>query len=166
VCPDDALAVALDQREVLEEVRSAWDEESVLGLLEIAEAEYLWLTSDTAEELQAAGELEDPDDPRTLEEEREEIQDLIRTLRWVLMQGAETVREGRALLRAQAVILAERFGDPEGLLTPVSPAPGRTSSSASGLTSQVGRNDPCPCGSGRKYKKCCGKGAPAGLGPK
>jgi uncharacterized protein YecA (UPF0149 family) len=19
----------------------------------------------------------------------------------------------------------------------------------------VGRNDPCPCGSGRKYKKCC-----------
>ena len=23
--------------------------------------------------------------------------------------------------------------------------------------SKVGRNDPCPCGSGRKYKKCCGK---------
>jgi hypothetical protein len=21
----------------------------------------------------------------------------------------------------------------------------------------VGRNDPCPCGSGKKYKKCCGK---------
>ena len=20
----------------------------------------------------------------------------------------------------------------------------------------IGRNDPCPCGSGRKYKKCCG----------
>ena len=26
---------------------------------------------------------------------------------------------------------------------------------ASGLKS-LGRNDPCPCGSGRKYKKCCG----------
>ena len=26
----------------------------------------------------------------------------------------------------------------------------------------VGRNDPCPCGSGRKYKKCClGRSAPA-----
>ena len=24
-------------------------------------------------------------------------------------------------------------------------------------TSKVGRNDPCPCGSGKKYKKCCGK---------
>jgi preprotein translocase subunit SecA len=21
----------------------------------------------------------------------------------------------------------------------------------------VGRNDPCPCGSGKKYKKCCGR---------
>jgi len=24
---------------------------------------------------------------------------------------------------------------------------------------KVGRNDPCPCGSGRKFKKCCGKAA-------
>jgi preprotein translocase subunit SecA len=23
-------------------------------------------------------------------------------------------------------------------------------------TEKVGRNDPCPCGSGKKYKKCCG----------
>ncbi len=25
-------------------------------------------------------------------------------------------------------------------------------------TAKVGRNDPCPCGSGKKYKKCCGAG--------
>ncbi|MBO8436979.1 MAG: preprotein translocase subunit SecA [Spirochaetes bacterium] len=25
-------------------------------------------------------------------------------------------------------------------------------------TPKVGRNDPCPCGSGKKYKNCCGKG--------
>ena len=24
-------------------------------------------------------------------------------------------------------------------------------------TDKVGRNDPCPCGSGKKYKKCCGQ---------
>lgn len=24
-------------------------------------------------------------------------------------------------------------------------------------TPKIGRNDPCPCGSGKKYKKCCGK---------
>jgi len=30
----------------------------------------------------------------------------------------------------------------------------------------VGRNDPCPCGSGKKFKKCClGKGEPAGAVP-
>jgi len=22
---------------------------------------------------------------------------------------------------------------------------------------RIGRNDPCPCGSGKKYKQCCGK---------
>ncbi len=27
------------------------------------------------------------------------------------------------------------------------------------VTAKVGRNDPCPCGSGKKYKKCCGGGA-------
>ncbi len=25
------------------------------------------------------------------------------------------------------------------------------------VTEKVGRNDPCPCGSGKKYKNCCGK---------
>jgi hypothetical protein len=25
------------------------------------------------------------------------------------------------------------------------------------VSSKVGRNDPCPCGSGKKYKKCCGR---------
>lgn len=26
------------------------------------------------------------------------------------------------------------------------------------VSPKVGRNDPCPCGSGKKYKKCCGVG--------
>jgi preprotein translocase subunit SecA len=25
------------------------------------------------------------------------------------------------------------------------------------VSKKVGRNDPCPCGSGKKYKKCCGQ---------
>ena len=33
--------------------------------------------------------------------------------------------------------------------TPFKSEPQRTSS-------KVGRNEPCPCGSGKKYKKCCG----------
>ena len=27
---------------------------------------------------------------------------------------------------------------------------------APAMKAKVGRNDPCPCGSGKKYKKCCG----------
>jgi preprotein translocase subunit SecA len=27
---------------------------------------------------------------------------------------------------------------------------------------KVGRNDPCPCGSGKKYKRCCGAATAVG----
>jgi SWIM/SEC-C metal-binding protein len=40
----------------------------------------------------------------------------------------------------------EDVSDVERLLHP--PAPARSAAAP-------GRNDPCPCGSGRKYKKCC-----------
>ena len=33
----------------------------------------------------------------------------------------------------------------------------RLSASPSYTGPKVGRNDPCPCGSGKKYKKCCGR---------
>ena len=34
------------------------------------------------------------------------------------------------------------------------PAPKKPTTIRAGA--KVGRNDPCPCGSGKKYKKCCG----------
>ena len=40
------------------------------------------------------------------------------------------------------------------------PAPAMVGGGATGNrapSAAVGRNDPCPCGSGKKYKKCCGK---------
>ena len=48
--------------------------------------------------------------------------------------------------------------------TPAAGAPAAVSSSLgrlgapSGVVPEVGRNDPCPCGSGKKYKKCHGAG--------
>jgi preprotein translocase subunit SecA len=35
--------------------------------------------------------------------------------------------------------------------------PVKVSRSSARKTDKIGRNDPCPCGSGKKYKKCCGK---------
>ena len=32
-----------------------------------------------------------------------------------------------------------------------------TAAAASPAKAKVGRNDPCPCGCGKKFKKCCGR---------
>jgi preprotein translocase subunit SecA len=45
---------------------------------------------------------------------------------------------------AEAEMLAESAS---GTTPPIKPA----------QSSKVGRNDPCPCGSGKKYKRCCGR---------
>jgi uncharacterized protein len=43
-------------------------------------------------------------------------------------------------------VIARYWRNPERSLTPSRPL----------RTAKVGRNDPCPCGSGKKYKRCCG----------
>ena len=50
---------------------------------------------------------------------------------------------------AQPKQMVEHRGDVEGSDKPVT---------VRREEEKVGRNDPCPCGSGKKYKKCCGVG--------
>jgi len=45
---------------------------------------------------------------------------------------------------------------PEDLLAP-NAAPGDSDDQSMTMGVKVGRNDPCPCGSGKKYKQCHGK---------
>jgi preprotein translocase subunit SecA len=48
------------------------------------------------------------------------------------------------------------------VVTEEAPAPAparRAGAGAQPVSRKVGRNDPCPCGSGKKYKKCCGRAA-------
>ncbi|MGB3082904.1 MAG: preprotein translocase subunit SecA [Candidatus Omnitrophota bacterium] len=47
---------------------------------------------------------------------------------------------------------APAFGAPE-----IAPEAAPEAQTYKRETPKVGRNDPCPCGSGKKYKKCCGK---------
>ena len=61
---------------------------------------------------------------------------------------AEYARIGRAIHRV--VLEHGAAGDAEASAAAPEPPP----------RPRVGRNEPCPCGSGRKYKKCCGAGAP------
>jgi hypothetical protein len=46
----------------------------------------------------------------------------------------------------------ELFEQEKKLLKPIQTLPTKP-----GEKKKIGRNDPCPCGSGKKYKKCCGK---------
>ena len=63
-------------------------------------------------------------------------------------------KDGQQIKRVQvAKEVSEGFAGGE----PEKKAPVRKKASE-----KVGRNDPCPCGSGRKYKKCCGKNEGAG----
>ncbi len=70
--------------------------------------------------------------------------------------------EPTALLRRLFEAHAARHRDParlrrrhaELLAAPPSPAP--VAEPARRQDARVGRNDPCPCGSGKKYKRCCG----------
>ncbi|MBG29450.1 MAG: preprotein translocase subunit SecA [Opitutae bacterium] len=74
----------------------------------------------------------------------------------ILSQGAKM--EGPSDDSPAAGILAEAFAD-SGEEGGASEAPSRPAPVATPVrrdTPKVGRNDPCPCGSGKKYKKCCG----------
>ena len=66
----------------------------------------------------------------------------------------ENVARDRRRGRPTAPPAARRAGRQAGAR-----ATARRSRRSSASTPKVGRNDPCPCGSGKKYKKCCGANA-------
>lgn len=51
---------------------------------------------------------------------------------------------------------AELKHEDERALMPMSKQPLQVLIGGQASSGKVGRNDPCPCGSGKKYKKCCG----------
>ncbi|HVS70050.1 MAG TPA: SEC-C metal-binding domain-containing protein [Phycisphaerae bacterium] len=55
-------------------------------------------------------------------------------------------------------VRAERSGEPAPLPDDAPPAAASTATIVN-EAAKVGRNDPCPCGSGKKYKQCCGQAA-------
>ena len=63
----------------------------------------------------------------------------------------------RPNLQARATARRVDSGSPVASAAGAAAASGSAGSSAGhGVAGKVGRNDPCPCGSGKKHKKCCG----------
>lgn len=64
-----------------------------------------------------------------------------------------------SLKRIHANGMAQRAARPTGLVTSSFPMGGRVLRPTVREAAKVGRNQPCPCGSGKKYKRCCGADA-------
>ena len=74
-------------------------------------------------------------------------EDVVQKLFTIEMASEEVVEEMQVQRRPQRMVLSHGGdGAEEARPTPVKRQGGK-----------VGRNDPCPCGSGKKYKRCCGK---------
>ena len=78
---------------------------------------------------------------------------------------AEAARSAEVAAQAQAArgaaaprasVLEARPAAVGGAAAAVAAGGGARGAARPGRTGKVGRNDPCPCGSGKKYKKCCG----------
>ena len=91
-------------------------------------------------------------------------EDIVRYLFRVVIEPQETEAQRRAALGLGATPQGQpvEAEDEDGVSTPppAKPRPAATRGPvrhAANPGRKVGRNDPCPCGSGRKYKKCCGR---------
>ena len=95
--------------------------------------------------------------------------DVTKVLMTVKIQSAAQVDEAAAALEARADSISNvtysaptETGEVETTVDAetVGLAKSATASAAAaalGSMARVGRNDPCPCGSGKKYKQCHGK---------
>jgi preprotein translocase subunit SecA len=80
--------------------------------------------------------------------------DVVRVLLTVRVQSAEQLEEAESVEPLQN--LQFQHTDPAAELAEAA-APNSAPAMPSGAVPRVGRNDPCPCGSGKKYKQCHGK---------
>ncbi len=72
-----------------------------------------------------------------------------------MMQSNQAQQQASAMLAAKQASGDMPVGAPPPGMGAPPPRPPAAPHRADG--SKVGRNDPCPCGSGKKYKKCCGQ---------
>jgi preprotein translocase subunit SecA len=71
-------------------------------------------------------------------------------------QTVEYIFKLRPLVYSQKQTLQPQSGEQQNLVTKSTPSSVIVGQKPQKI-GKIGRNDPCPCGSGKKYKKCCGK---------
>ena len=95
----------------------------------------------------------------------ERVTDIVYRIEQVEDDAVKSTFHETAAIHAEAPSAAE-LGAQAAAAQPEQPAGGSEASvePIRNLGAKVGRNDPCPCGSGRKFKNCCAKSSsiPAG----
>ncbi|MBO2516497.1 MAG: preprotein translocase subunit SecA [Clostridiales bacterium] len=74
-------------------------------------------------------------------------EDTVRRMYTLRLERAPQQNERKAVFRVPAAVPAGAGGSTPGKEAPRNPVK---------VNKKPGRNDPCPCGSGKKYKNCCG----------
>jgi hypothetical protein len=138
VCPESALGAALQQTQILQKYRDD-------GLDDLFD-----LLNDVEDQLWSIEESPEPKSAKERKRRQDTHDDLAierQTCVYLIEQGIENIGMGKSFLLAEAARLADRYGDPRGFFQPAAQSPEHKV--------KIGRNDPCPCGSGKKYKRCC-----------
>ncbi len=130
-----AATLNLGARELLEEVREAFRQQLIPeDMIDLAKSEKIL--------------LDEPERPMEhLRDAKPPVTDAVEEIRRWTTTGApgvddEEIQQQMAAQKIEKEIEKELDG-------PTKPTPYQA-------TQKVGRNEPCPCGSGKKYKKCCG----------
>jgi hypothetical protein len=139
VCPKTAVAIPILMADQFGRLRDEAETDDIFEALDDAESRLVELAVREPRTRRARERHVDEDDRLRL---------MLAGLIWAVENGADTLAAASAMLLAHAGRANAEHGDPMGVLTPVR-RPARS-------MRRAGRNDPCPCGSGRKYKKCCG----------
>ena len=114
---------------------------------EVASGEFRAATVRNVRRMLAAAQTnaEDFDAPNSESEERSAAEPAPATAAAAKPSGPVTAKDAFAALMGVSPDRVRTSG-PSGMPPPGMPA-----------APSVGRNDPCPCGSGKKFKKCCGR---------
>jgi preprotein translocase subunit SecA len=96
---------------------------------------------------------------KMIDEVEDETVALIFHGRWVRPPEEAPRRQARMREVKPDIVVSRGAADGRGAGPERVPGPVRAAAGArpAPAAARVGRNDPCPCGSGKKYKKCCGK---------
>jgi hypothetical protein len=99
------------------------------------------------------------EEQRDKEEHRRLVEELKDEPTALLIYGLQRLmgkkEAAAAVARMSKTMNAAPATRPQPVKSPLAPEPVRASLAIGDRQPKVGRNDPCPCGSGKKFKKCC-----------